>query len=216
MAKTRWPNYEHHGSDYDRCSSKFQEALYRLCREMPTHEREDEVWAKVFIIGRTYVTGLERRLPAGLQPIVEVLVGSRAWIDRELRALQKLQKHTDHEPSHDRLPRIARLHGRVVSVLATETRSGHRARSFVAKYLHFHAPVVPLYDSIVAKQLRAAGWHRWTREMSEADPCPEDADEQYWRHCVRTGRVVDDWRQEGLEPTARNIDAFEYAWATAG
>src|SRR5688500_19734877 len=47
---------------YDNTWKVMDEALYRLCRENPDHARRSSVCAKLWIIGRTYATGIERKV----------------------------------------------------------------------------------------------------------------------------------------------------------
>ncbi len=48
--------------EYQREWSTLDAALYRLCREHPGHASSAGVFAEVFIIGRTYQTGIERQV----------------------------------------------------------------------------------------------------------------------------------------------------------
>lgn len=205
-----WPNYARYLRGYDRYSRRLNAVLYGMCETMPTHTDDGAVWAKVWIIGRSYASGIERHAEDGLDPIVGGLRRSARWLDR---GLADLRAHDDAVPCHERLVEIAELHGRVARTLAKYTRGGNQVRSFVSKYLHFHAPVVPIYDSVVSAQIRARDWYPWRRAWSEEHPTPEGVDQVYWQHCVRIGRIVDDWRAEDLEPTARNIDTYVYRWA---
>lgn len=80
----------------------------------------------------------------------------------------------------------------------------------MSKYLHFHAPVVPIYDSIVVNKLRA--WYPLRGRALKAFPMPPAADDEYWRLCVRIGYVVDEWESVGLTPTAVMIDNYVYRY----
>ncbi len=204
-----WPKYSRYLRDYDRTSRKLNAVLYKMCEDMPTHTDEGAIWAKVWIIGRAYASGIERHAADGLGPIVGVLRSSARWLDPGLARLRQLEP----VPSHERLPQIAVLHGKLAEAVREHTRKGNQVRSFVSKYLHFHAPIVPIYDSVVSVQIRARDWYPWSRSWSASHPTPQGVDEAYWQHCVRIARIVDDWHSEGLEPTARNIDAYVYHWA---
>src|SRR5207237_5457092 len=59
-----------------------------------------------------------------------------------------------------RLRSIVVEHGRFCTLLSELTKR-KRARSFAAKYLHFHCPVVPIYDQRAydrARKLRPQPW----------------------------------------------------------
>lgn len=206
---SNWPRYTLYLQDYERCSRKLNAVLYKMCEDMPTHTDEGAIWAKVWIIGRSYASGIERHAADGLDPIVGALRTSARWLDP---SLVRLRKH-EPIPTHERLPGIAQLHGRLTETIGKHTRKGSQVRSFVSKYLHFHAPVVPIYDSVVSMQIRARDWYPWSPSWSSKHPTPSGTDDVYWRHCVRIAKIVDDWNREGLEPTARNIDTYVYHWA---
>lgn len=205
-----WPHYKQYLRNYAQMSRKLNGVLYDMCERMPSHTDEGAIWAKVWIIGRSYASGIERHAADGLGPIVGALRGSAKWLDPCLRRLVRM----DSVPTHQRLPQIALLHGRLAEELGNHTRNGNQVRSFVSKYMHFHAPVVPIYDSVVNVELRARDWYPWSRALSKAHSTPDGVDEAYWQHCVRIALVADDWRSEGLEPTARNIDTYVYQWAS--
>jgi hypothetical protein len=78
-----------------------------------------------------------------------------ADIDRILAALRPLS-----EPiSLQDMVTIVALHARFTAVLAGVTTDGKTPRSFASKYLHFHNPVVPIYDSYaVAGIARLVRW----------------------------------------------------------
>jgi len=205
---TNWPGYGRYLGTYERDSRKMNGVLYQMCSDMPLHTDEGDVWAKAWIIGRSYASGIERHAADGLKPVVGVLRRSAPWLDQGLAALRKFDPP---EPTHAGLPEIAALHGRLSHALAKCTRDGNQVRSFVAKYLHFHAPVVPIYDSSVGSQVRARGWYPWRRAWTTQHPTPAGADGEYWRHCVRIAFLAEDWRAEGLDPTARKIDTYVYS-----
>lgn len=204
---TDWPHYEVYERDYERRHSRLDQALYGLCSEAPRHEDFGEVRAKVVIVGRSYASGVERHASDGLDEIVESLLKTRRWLDPEIRFLRR--SWDDAVPTAERIERIAVLHKRLQDCLPTRSE----VRSFVSKYLHFHAPVVPIFDNFVNVQLKASKWYRWTKALAHEHPCEAEVDPVYWKHCVRTARIVADWRKEKhLHPTARKIDYYVMRW----
>lgn len=204
-----WPNHKQYLRNYALTSRRLNGVLYDMCEDMPSHTDESAIWAKVWIIGRSFASGIERHAADGLGPIVKALRASAKWLDPGLRRLRKMAPI----PTRQRLPEIAALHGRLAERLGSHTRNGNQVRSFASKYLHFHAPVVPIYDSVVNVQLRARDWYPWSRSLSGAHPTPHGADEAYWRHCVRIALIAEDWTRERLETSARQIDSYVYQWA---
>ncbi|MEQ1730720.1 MAG: hypothetical protein ABL982_20310 [Vicinamibacterales bacterium] len=180
--------------------------LYAMCEAAPDHHEHERVRAKVVIIGRSYAAGLERHLAHGLEPVTDALVASRSWLDN---AISELRAHDNDEPAATRIGPIAALHGRLLRRLEPTTRNGNSVRSFVSKYLHFHAPVVPIYDQYADAAL--SDWYPW--KMRPPGTIPKGVDEPYWRHCVRTAFVAEEWQRLGLGPvTARGIDDYAIAW----
>lgn len=180
--------------------------LYDMCDAAPSHHEPSQVRAKVVIIGRSYASGLERHLSRGLDAVTDALVASHRWLGD---ALGDLRGHEDHVPTDARLAAITGLHARLLRKLEPLTRNGNSVRSFVSKYLHFHAPVVPIYDQYADAAL--SDWYTWRDGPKSA--MPKGVDEPYWRHCVRTAFVADEWQRLGIGPaTARRIDDYAIAW----
>jgi hypothetical protein len=202
---TDWPHYHDYQDDYARRHARLDRSLYELCEEMLEHRDFGEVRAKVVIIGRSYASGLERHAGGDPDAIVAALVGEKRWLDPAVRRLRAL---ADCVPSADRIENIAAVHKRLQDQLDTMGL----VRSFVSKYLHFHAPVVPIFDNLANTQLKARNWYRWKEAFDVEHPCGTDVDRVYWQHCVRTARIVADWRNEDLDPTARKIDYYVMRW----
>lgn len=74
-------------------------------------------------------------------------------------------------------------------------------RSFVSKYLHFHHPAVPLFDSVAAKRLKFV---RHSRRVASA--CTGDSeyagfvDRFFWLYKAAT---------EGHEPRAEHVKLLD-------
>jgi hypothetical protein len=203
---TDWPHYDDYQDDYDRRHARLDRSLYELCEGMLQHRDFGEVRAKVVIIGRSYASGLERHAGGNPDGIVEALIDAKRWLDP---AVQRLRGIADCVPSAGRIEHIAMVHKRLQNQLDTMGL----VRSFVSKYLHFHAPVVPIFDNLANTQLKAGNWYRWKKVFGTEHPCSADVDLTYWQHCVRTARIVADWRKEKhLDPTARKIDYYVMRW----
>ena len=191
----------------DRPNGHLNSVLYNMCDDAPGHGDVERVRAKVIIIGRSYATGLMRHASGGEAQVPHVVVSQRRWLDREIGVLRGW---SDCMPRHERIQTIARVHGRLLRALQSTTRNGNSVRSFVAKYLHFHAPVVPIFDQYAFYELGA-----WYRRVRVGDT-PRDVDSMYWRHLVRHAWIVDNWLKVGFAvPTSRAIDDYALAsWNT--
>ena len=56
-------DYNRSRDDYAQGWRAIDETLYHLCRDHPHHDHRPWVNAKILIIGRTYATGIERKVP---------------------------------------------------------------------------------------------------------------------------------------------------------
>jgi len=153
------------------------QTLYDLCREHPGHRREDEVLAKVWLIGRSYAASIERRRDGrdaqGDDFYREVVApqSRRSGIDRWFQPLTGLRI-----PSADV---IVPVHARVTR-LFTQI-SGLEKRSLASKYLHFHFPrVAYIYDERATRATRQVTPAQRLRSLPY-DPC----DETYARFFLR-------------------------------
>lgn len=117
--------------------------LYDLCRRRPRHDDFADVYAKVAVIGRVYTAGISRSSKADGDREAAVatgLVGIGAMIT------ERLSEIADRELDPSTLTQIIDLHGRVCRELLPHTGNTWQ-QSFVSKYLHFHCPIVSIFDS---------------------------------------------------------------------
>jgi len=142
---------------YDGRIKLLDQTLYDLCRGHPNHSNPAEVHAKLWIIARTLASGLEKKVHktaekkqgGGLRSVEDALLKSRPKMDEIFGTLRTIA-----EPSSENLATIVRMHGELSRILTCAT-GGRSARSFVSKYMHFHNPVVPIYDSLAVKGIKA-------------------------------------------------------------
>ena len=103
---------------------------------------------------------------------------------------------------------LVEQHGRFTQLLASMPECNRLPRSFASKYLHFHHPAVPIYDSYAALAIGAqVRWSRWKVPFA----LPPHGDEEYWTYCVRLFRLYDACRSHGLNVTVKGLD--QYLWA---
>ena len=113
--------------------------------------------AKLWIIGRTYMTGIERKIESNgkqgdsLSQLAEHLYKNRRKVDNILKQLKSITKGSKLTAS--KLEIIVTLHGELVELIKDITRRNQSSRSFVSKYMHFHCPIVPIYDSFASQTL---------------------------------------------------------------
>ncbi len=159
--------------------SAVDDTLYALCAgDNRPHTSRPVVFAKVILIARAYSTQIERGIPLapedrmGSGSAITLLADWMCKSQQRVDALIAPLPAADAAPSAENLQvSCSAVHGLVkllVEGLLLEQRdkveqSGRRRPrnyspvSFASKYLHFHAPCVPVYDSYAvnhAKDLR--------------------------------------------------------------
>ena len=189
------------------------DVLYELCREHPGHSDRRTATAKLALIGRAYSAGLERRVtpPKGQQAITVIadfVHAHQAEVDAIIEGLADVKEPLTARTMQD----VVGLHGRFTELLREVATDGKAPRSFAAKYLHFHHPVVPIYDSYAA--IGIARHVRWDSKNLPFDP-PDEADPDYYDFCVRFWRLYDACRHADLDVTVKSLDHFLWAVPTS-
>ena len=208
--KNDWPEYEKAWDEYKQKWKMLDDYLYKLCEKNPGHDSLNVINAKVWIIGRTYATGIERNAQPGsgqaLERITEHLWENKEGLDSIFAELKPIE-----EPlSTTKLLVILKLHGEFNDLLkGTQLLKGTRgnAPSFVSKYMHFHCPIVPIYDNIARDCLTKL--YRWNKNYQLGDS--EPAAKEYYRFCMRFWRLYKD-APDG-EKTVKRLD--NYLWRLA-
>ncbi len=127
--------------------------LYKLCAESFYHTEEEQILAKVWLIGRAYAAAIERRKIKEANNddfyITKVVPAFKySELDEKLRELRQFDKLTE-----ENLGKMLETHYYFTKLTAELT--GLEKRSFCSKYLHFHLPnLFPIYDSRVVGSLR--------------------------------------------------------------
>lgn len=199
-------------ADFDRDWGGVDEVLYGICRQHSGHGMRREVIAKVALIDRAYSAGLERQVipDAGSQAIAKIadfIVGQGPEVDAIIAELAPLREPLDGEV----MTAIVGAHGRFLDLLRRIPTRDTSPRSFAAKYLHFHRPIVPIYDSYAAARLiKLVRWD--SRKAAFEQPLGSDA--EYWDFCVRFFRLQEACREAGLAVSVKGLDT--YLWAVPG
>jgi len=113
------------------------DVLYKLCKKYPDHEREDEIIAKIIIIGRVYAAQVERgkgeisndeffknKIPKKLKKVDSIIKG-----------LSGINKITIENKTS--LRKILKAHYNLSNIFKD---IGNQSDSLASKYLHFHKP----------------------------------------------------------------------------
>jgi hypothetical protein len=154
--------------------------LYSLCQDHPRHMHDDEIIAKVWLIGRSYAAAIERRKNAEntSDDFYETIVAkklSSSNLDRWLACLPKRM----NDPWND-LGHVITVHKRLMDLFFDIT--GLEKRSLASKYLHFHRPdLFFLYDSRAKEAITKV-----TPHLNQIDNIKaEELDSEYHAFCRR-------------------------------
>lgn len=130
--------------DYEDSWKSVDDDLYDLCRRRrPRHDDREDVYTKVAIVGRVYSAGVVRAWPGvrdSENETAKVLVEQAGRIQE---GLDGLDGRSFGDP--DAAGEIVELHRDVIE--AIHHRCDKFLTSFVSKYLHFHCPIVPIFDN---------------------------------------------------------------------
>jgi len=200
--------------DYDAACRAYQErwslvdrTLYTLCAEYPNHQTRAATTAKLALIGRTYVTGIERQIlsmgsqASALNQLAEFVYTHRDAVDDILADLTPIT-----EPLTPlNLEQIVIAHGRFVSLLTALVRQNRNARSFASKYLHFHCSAVPIYDNVAAQRLKQI---QQGQPASVIFELPAGADRAYYAFVLGFWELYQQRQQTGRSVTVRMLDYY--------
>lgn len=192
---------------YDRTWQVLDGTLYRLCVDHPGHRIWDALCAKLWIIARTYNTGVERSIiskrtqGSSLSQLAERLYQYHAEADEIVGEVREIAEPLDRANA----PRLVALHGRFTNLITPITRRNQSPRSFVSKYLHFHAPVVPIIDSYADGVLPSIVPLRPSVKVFTK---PKGGDGYYCKFVLRFLRLHEIAVAAGANPSAKRLDAY--------
>jgi hypothetical protein len=204
-----WPSYTAAQDAYGRLWHAYNDVLYRMCAESPRHTVLADVVAKVGIIARAYATQLERHASRdGDGAIIDVAtalhhVGDE--LDERIDALRPRAGH-DEALGLDTLADLVQLHAWVGERVSSVLRGENSSPSFVSKYLHFHLPAVPIYDSRARTVVN--GFYPAYGNRNKHLPRIRGADAAYHDFCNRFWSLWSEAERDGLTPSTRRLDQY--------
>jgi hypothetical protein len=188
--------------NYETTWQQVDTELYNLCHRRPSQRTFTDVYAKVAMIGRVYEAGIARAAKVSGNreaAVARGLIEQANLIDETLNALEG--KQFDRATA----AQVIELHGRVTRGL--EPHTGVWLTSFVSKYLHFHCPLVPIYDSIAAGAIgRFVDWGTVDQVRAPFMDLPDWS--RAYRNYVAAFVVLYEQALAGtpLQPSVRDID----------
>ncbi len=125
--------------------------LYDMCQKYPVHNNKSEIIAKLWLIGRSYAAAIERRKNAKESSDLFYVKVSKAISKSNLDSyIHQIPK--GYQLNEEVILKVWDAHKFLTEELCKQTEL--YKISFVSKYLHFHCPVVPIYDSRAVRSMR--------------------------------------------------------------
>jgi hypothetical protein len=182
------------------------QTLRSLCRDHPGHQSERDVAAKVWLIGRAYATQIERSVKSqgGQGSSLDQVVSLMHKSDTD-EWLTELPDEDGIALTDELIPGCIRVHARLVRLLESITHDSRSPRSFASKYLHFHRPVVPIYDSVASWALGKLV--RW-RQAFDCDQLGEPEDVIYRQFLMHLRQLQGQAHRAGVRPSVRELDWY--------
>jgi len=199
-------NYAQSRIDYDHQWQRLDYNLYRVCEENQGHSDLGGLNAKVYLIARTYQSGIERKVRSkgtqgsSLSQVVSLFHQHSRQMEQLFNRLATISEPLTPEKATV----ILEIHGRIVSLLSQLTIDGQSARSFVSKYMHFHNSNVPIYDDITAVKVLPS----LIPIRSKDAQIPHGADQLYAAYVHRFLKLQDWASQSKLSFTVRSLDYY--------
>ena len=121
--------------------------LYNMCSSYPLHTESEEIRAKIWLIGRSYAAAIERRKTK--QDIndnfYDVVIKEFIQFNKEKNLDGRLEKLKSQKFNEECLNEMLLLHYDLTRFFFNLTKL--EKRSLASKYLHFHSPIFPIYDT---------------------------------------------------------------------
>lgn len=174
--------------------------LYDLCKKHSSHDDEEEVRAKIWLIGRSYAVAIERRkINKHINDdFYDYAVKKFIKFNKETNFDRKLREIENLEFNENGIIKILKLHNELTIFFKEIT--GLEKRSLASKYLHFHNPLFPIYDSRAKKSLN---------DIIKGNIRHELGDAEYSYFCNKIlflyNYIKDNYN---IVPTMREIDTF--------
>jgi len=210
--KYKYQEYKRSCENYLRLWGLTDKFLYELCQRHPTHVDRGEINAKVLIVGRSFATGIERAIRtkktqgSSMEQLADLLKRRGKEVDRLLAPLRELNGVL----STGQLRQVVDAHGALDRMISEITRDRRSTRSFVSKYMHFHCPVVPMFDSYaqnwIPKLIRMNNGLRVLGDIGAADVV-------YFEYVLRFFGLYELIRKDDPRVSVRLVDGYILAYA---
>jgi len=181
--------------------------IYAMCKDHFSHDSEDEIISKIFLIGRAYAANIERNPKGRIDNVMNRIIDEIRKADFTT-LFSQLKNKNYPIIRQSNLHEIIQLHSVVNKTFFAINKRGNA--SFASKYLHFHFPNLFFMMDSRAKD---ALCHPKTK--SKEGYCPKwkkiqkpqynfQYDETYYQFCSALIALRDEIQEPLLTP--RQID----------
>ena len=174
--------------------------LYKMCLDYPNHVNLEEIRAKIWLIGRSYAAAIERRSKKRHinDDFYDYVVEEFIKFNKRTKFDSKLQSLKNKEFNEETLKEILLIHKELVQFFNELT--GKEKRSLASKYLHFHSPIFPIYDSRAKNSIN---------QIIVGKVKLYDGDKEYSKFCHKILFLYNIIKEKnGKSPTLREIDTY--------
>lgn len=175
--------------------------LYQMCIDHPKHTNLEEIRAKIWLIGRAYAAAIERRTKKTHinDDFYDYVCNEFINFDNKIKFDSQLQSLKNKEFNEAVLKEILRIHDELTQFFKELT--GKEKRSLASKYLHFHVPIFPIYDSRAKDSLNEIVKGKVNETLI--------GDQSYSKFCYKILLLFNFIKDKtGKSPTMREIDTF--------
>ena len=177
--------------------------LYKMCSDHPNHINDEEIRAKIWLIGRSYAAAIERRkkhLEIKGDKFYDYITKEFIKFNKEIKFDEQLKKLKNAKFNQETLKEILELHNQLTKFFRKIT--GLEKRSLASKYLHFHCPIFPIYDSRANNSIKKI-------VVGKTEDARVECDKDYFKFCSKMLFLYDYIKDKtGRAPTLREIDTF--------
>jgi len=176
--------------------------LYKLCSDHPAHINDEEIRAKIWLIGRSYAASIERRSKKEKinDDFYDYVVQEFIKFNIKTKFDEKLSKLKNKKFNKETLKDILIIHKELTKFFKELT--GKEKRSLASKYLHFHVPIFPIYDSRANNSIRKI-------VGGKVEESKLIGDKEYSKFCYKILFLYEHIKNKiGEAPTLREIDTF--------
>lgn len=184
--------------------------LLDMCRQSD-HKDVRTTASKLWLVGRSHAAALERGKIEGEGGYIATYLAVARAIVKDFRLAELVRSLRRPVPAsrlydEEHLADIQEACARLATIF--ERHTGQWKISLASKYLHFHAPVVPIYDAISVGALTRLV--RKSELPKAALDCWGDAG--YGRHLARFAAAHSILKSEGYTADAAAMDIFLLYW----